>query len=287
MRRVKVNDRVTFEWLIQDEDGTEAWYRATGDAIFSHDSHRLLGRAIRVWPVKKVGDPNAKTVVLKDYWLTDGSKTERQIQNEIVEAVEKSRRERGVSKNEAKDPRKYLMTILHDCAVFVDGKEDNSKHFIRSDRPPRFTQMTLMLREGMSMAAKDAVTQTYDWPSDSGGRFEHRKHRRRIVKEVGKPLHELTDHKLLFRCLVDGMKGDGYFTSYCHFAYIDGLHSTGLRMLNEAGFVHRDISTGNLLLCMLDDGASICKLSDLEYSRPQQLSAGAIQHQTKTVCLLT
>ena len=174
--------------------------------------------------MKKVGDPNAETVVLKDYWLTHDSKTERQLQNEIVEAVEKSRHERGVSKDEAEDPRKYLMTILHDCAVYVDGKEDNSKHFIRSDRPPRFTEMTLMLQKETSTAAKasipstnekaqgglkvpEAVTQTSDWPSGSGGWLEHRKHRRLIIKEVGTPLQDVTDHKLLFRSLADAMRG--------------------------------------------------------------------------------
>ena len=42
-------------------------------------------------------------------------------------------------------------------------------------------------------------------------------------------------------------------------------------MFNEAGFVHRDISMGNLLLCKTKDDGHVCKLSDLEYSREQMV----------------
>ena len=53
-------------------------------------------------------------------------------------------------------------------------------------------------------------------------------------------------------------------------------------MFNEAGFVHRDISMGNLLLCKTKDGGHVCKLSDLEYSR-EQMIPGAVQDQSITV----
>ena len=66
-------------------------------------------------------------------------------------------------------------------------------------------------------------------------------------------------------------------------AHVDYL--LGLKILWHAGYVHRDISTGNLLLCETDDGKSICKISDLEYARPQLVSEeeGSPQCAHKTV----
>ena len=70
-------------------------------------------------------------------------------------------------------------------------------------------------------------------------------------------------------------------------AYLDYL--LGLKILWHAGYVHRDISTGNLLLCETDDGKLICKISDLEYARPQLVheEEGSRQRGHKTVSVST
>lgn len=66
------------------------------------------------------------------------------------------------------------------------------------------------------------------------------------------------------------------------------LHSrTALRYMQSAGYVHRDISPGNLLYFSAD---GTCKISDLEYAKPYQtketlqLMDVASTKAWKTVC---
>ena len=64
-------------------------------------------------------------------------------------------------------------------------------------------------------------------------------------------------------------------------------YSSGLRVLWRAGYVHRDISMGNLLLCETANKKTVCKISDLEYAQPQLVRSveGSPQHGHKTVSL--
>lgn len=60
---------------------------------------------------------------------------------------------------------------------------------------------------------------------------------------------------------------------------------TGLKHLYSAGYVHRDLSTGNLLVCN-----GLCKITDLEYAKPydvieERLLENAAEHGFKTVSL--
>jgi serine/threonine protein kinase len=43
---------------------------------------------------------------------------------------------------------------------------------------------------------------------------------------------------------------------------------TGLRWMFRAGFVHRDISLGNLLRVQINPGKAVVQLTDFEYSKP-------------------
>ena len=52
-----------------------------------HRPDALLGRGARVFKVKRVGDPEDQTHVLKDLWLEKNRKPEHQIYEEIVEDV--------------------------------------------------------------------------------------------------------------------------------------------------------------------------------------------------------
>ena len=58
----------------------------------------------------------------------------------------------------------------------------------------------------------------------------------------------------------------------------------GLWSLHKAGYVHRDISTGNILVDRSGVGAEVCiKISDLEYMR--KLSDLMASGDVKTVCI--
>lgn len=70
---------------------------------------------------------------------------------------------------------------------------------------------------------------------------------------------------------------------------IDTSIFVGLQFLWDAGYVLRDISIGNLILCGGVKGSSACKLSDLEYAKIYQPGAYPLDEATpqraRTVCL--
>ena len=53
-----------------------------------------------------------------------------------------------------------------------------------------------------------------------------------------------------------------------------------------AGWVHRDISSGNILAYQEPGGALRTKLSDLEYARKFPRDDGKVAGDPKTVCFL-
>ncbi|KAJ8083304.1 hypothetical protein PM082_009176 [Marasmius tenuissimus] len=176
------------------------------------------------------------------------SRSEKEVSDAIVDAAVKKGRNGA-------DVRKHLMTILHDWVISVNGQDDNSDLLLRRKMPPSEYE------EHIKYNLKTAFTQTQNsscvvWPShndvparDKPPIFEPRVHRRLVFKEVGQPLNKIRDQKVLAQCLTEALEGlsDFYLAKY----------------------VHRDISSGNLLRCKLDDGGYICKISDLEYARPR------------------
>ena len=72
---------VAYEYMVRNGD-QEIWYQTVDKAIFSYQAARLLGRAIRVWKVRRVefdrhgkGTLVGPVVALKDYWITKSAKT--------------------------------------------------------------------------------------------------------------------------------------------------------------------------------------------------------------------
>ena len=59
------------------------------------------------------------------------------------------------------------------------------------------------------------------------------------------------------------------------------MKDVALRYMRMAGFVHRDVSTGN---CLWHAASSRGKLSDIEYARPFDELIG---HDPRTVCFPT
>ncbi|KAI3607815.1 other 1 protein kinase [Moniliophthora roreri] len=276
---------VVYEYMVYDEEkGREVWYRTVDAVLSNYRANRPLGRAIRVWKVRELddkGEPFGPTYVLKDYWITLNSMTEGQIQSNIFEAAGRVRSNQ--------DFRKYFMTILHDTIVRIDGKEDTTELHLSAMVDLDSPEYSLKQVE-LKLPTHTHIGSTHSQSSDDGGMvdadaflnsllaqadaeeiaerkrrvYEPRKHARLVFKEVGQSLDQIKDQKLLFGCL------------------IDALH--GLKVFHDARYVHRDISTGNLLLCFDHDNQPICKISDLEYALPylQEQPPGAPEHAHKT-----
>lgn len=97
-KRVLVHEKIVYEYAVYDsEKKRDIIYRTTGNALFNHQEYCLMGCAIRVWEVEELdskGEPTGTINVLKDYWLTQGSRTEKQIQDEIFAAASATRQKR-------------------------------------------------------------------------------------------------------------------------------------------------------------------------------------------------
>ncbi|KAK0197916.1 hypothetical protein F5146DRAFT_63644 [Armillaria mellea] len=86
--------------------------------------------------------------------------------------------------------------------------------------------------------------------------YTGRKHVRVVFSEVGIPLDMVHDQKMLFTGLLHAYRG--------------------LRYLHLASYVHRDMSSGNILLCSGNRG----KISDLEFAKVFQ--SDALESDPKT-----
>ncbi|EEB99142.1 hypothetical protein MPER_01233 [Moniliophthora perniciosa FA553] len=76
--------------------------------------------------------------------------------------------------------------------------------------------------------------------------YGNKAHHRILMEDAGKPLDEIRELRTILLCI--------------------GQASTGLLIMFSAGMVHRDISTGNLLVSEID-GELRCKITDLEYAK--------------------
>ncbi|KAL0062265.1 hypothetical protein AAF712_010834 [Marasmius tenuissimus] len=283
--RLNVDGEWVYDYRVDHpEDGTQ-WYR-TVESLDTHRAARLPGRGVRVWVVKPLdvsrqpyppGSTEDKRYVLKDYWLAMDSDSESKILEAIVTAAT------GVDGRTEADIRKHLMTIERDWAVSVNGRDDNSGLHLRSKMPPsehdehdlEHDPQTPPTQPQLSSSVNSVPTGGLNIPEEKSQNdvpagldrprvFEPRVHRRLIFKEVGQPLNKIRDQKVLAQCLAEALEG--------------------LNDFYRAGYVHRDVSSGNLLLCKLDGGSYICKISDLEYARPRLVKkkANSKAHDGKT-----
>lgn len=224
-------EQTAYEYMIRDGD-EEIWYQTINKALFSYQESCLLGRAVRVWKVRRVAidSTGERTLVgpvmaLKDYWLAKNARTEGEIQEDMFRRAREARVRRSEAADHPEDVQKHFMTIVHDVPVELqNGHFDTSEEFIRCPLPQDCQHTSLLLPPGRQATAphgtshntlaKGTVANTACSASDYPKQhrvveyvFEHRIHHRLVFKEVGVPLQELTDSSMLFKCLADATKG--------------------------------------------------------------------------------
>ncbi|KAL0567884.1 hypothetical protein V5O48_014111 [Marasmius crinis-equi] len=286
VKRVLYKGEWHYDFKVVGEDGKDHWYR-TVRSIATHRAQRLPGRGVRVYEVIEL-DENSQpierdTCVLKDYWLTTDSKSESEIQDDIITRAHK------VRGGDPEDIKKHFMTILHDWVVKIgradrsydddtllhlhrkNPPEDPEMHTLKETvdetlpSPPKLPGVNRQPTGSLNMPAPPPRHDLPDEP-DEPYVFEPRVHRRLIFKEVGVTLEKLTNQRHLAQSLAEATEG--------------------LKIFYDAEYVHRDISGGNLLRCKASDNPEehICKISDLEYARVRLLEEGpnCKSHKFKT-----
>ncbi|KAK0443347.1 uncharacterized protein EV420DRAFT_1277980 [Desarmillaria tabescens] len=225
----------------------------TVECLSSFRAAGLISRGSRVWKVYRVGDPEDKYYALKDVWIPDDATTEGDIQRSLFENIQNSG-------TDGEDFKQHFVEIENCELVTCDGKIDKTGSFMRRRLPDQFHTFLIGALASSDFSDKGTSSQvtgsTIATPKDApdGGpaevgmdprcRYSDKKHCRIIYKDVGTPLDSLAHPGDVLHALASATKG--------------------LEWMYKGGYVHRDLSGGNLIWM---EGSKITKITDMEYSK--------------------
>ncbi|GJE97380.1 hypothetical protein PsYK624_135970 [Phanerochaete sordida] len=229
--------------IVYDIDVGENTYR-TQRLISNLGAEAPRGRGTRVWEVRLLDadkQPTGPPLVLKDSWGDSDRRSEFDILHDIRNSGSPSLR---------KTICKYFVEAIDHWDVQIAGKDDHT-HVIKKDgtRPEAVWAPFTVSAEYSATTRTDAkpVQGVFKVPErgpNEGAAINYsaKIHRRIVFKQVGRTLQELSSMSQVFNCLAD--------------------ITTGLRALHHAGWVHRDISIGNLLVV-----GNTGMITDVEYAK--------------------
>lgn len=195
----------------------------TVSSLSSFRSRRILGRATRVWKVRRIKpepesapDGQEKYYALKDTWLYHDAQSEAQIQADIFSKVNTINE---IPRDEYEDDfKKYFMTIVEEEIVIINQQQDRTREVVMRGHlldencnlfPIQGTRLLKPLRTNhisshfsasgapSGLEAEPAVIVTY----------KPLVHYREVFDDVGATLDELTNLQVLFRALLCALKG--------------------------------------------------------------------------------
>jgi hypothetical protein len=315
----RINDKgIRYVYEIPTENGTR--YFKTGDLLAHQRVLCITGRNTRVWKAIEVkgfeGDavnekPNGNTeVALKDVWLDDGSTTEKQKLDAIFEqlkTVEKeayqwappSLRSKLKATLENEGYKDYFMEIVCDSFNLGRSKEtsdqttpapdilafsgkasvgdDNGKAKVLEDQN-MLTDLTQTT--GCNHTTQDNPKQVYHLkanPTSKTCSYKVKRQYRLVYKEVGESLDRVKTLETAFTALLDASIGR---LAHSLKRALLTSHQSALVLMYLAGWMHRDVSAGNIIVVTRPGGKCGGKLSDLEYTKHCEDKSS----DPKTVC---
>ncbi|KAF8261636.1 hypothetical protein EI94DRAFT_1809947 [Lactarius quietus] len=212
----------------------------------------LLGRGARIFKVKKVDDTEDQIYVLKDFWLKKDQKPEHKIYEDIIQDVRCL-----YSEQDANTVKQHLVTPVDNTIVTINGVEDDtgtSMMRYRTLEPSEDVQQPICTPSPDETRSSSTYTSSSDIEDDSDAISDiksdvpdpektcHRLHYRVVFKEYATPIDQVKTMGDVFTVLADLIKV--------------------LRFLHGSGWVHRDVSTGNVYLYK---GRGL--LGDFEYAK--------------------
>jgi serine/threonine protein kinase len=211
---------------------------------------RLLGVQLEFFLVMDA--VSQEEFVLKDVWLAKGRKMEHEVQRELLDDIQAK-----LDESEMKEVERHLFTPVKYCIVQiqVNGNAVNDE-----------TDELIMRKVDLSNAGKFSVmdsihniVNTRATKSNSKG-ITHRYHYRIVYEEHATPLYEVNRLSLVMMTLKDLVKGKVCLppqsSNSTQFILV-------LNIFHRAGWVHRDISPGNVFLFQ----ELVFKLGDLEFAK--------------------
>ncbi|KAF8877519.1 hypothetical protein BD779DRAFT_1650263 [Infundibulicybe gibba] len=210
-------------------------FQTTG--LLANFADSPLGRGTRVWKGFFTDDPERKSAVLKDCW----AECDRELEGDVL-ATLRRKYAKLRKRNKPNFDDHFLTVAAHGKIRLAGGLEDDT-HAMMNDRLPVADHWLDVTRNSgrphrSAGIGKGSDPQEAECSVDRELNFRKRCHYRISFEEVGKPLHDVTNLR----------------------DYMAALRDTiiAIKILHWLGYVHRDISSGNVLLC---NGRG--KLSDL------------------------
>ncbi|KAI0656469.1 hypothetical protein C8Q70DRAFT_935688 [Cubamyces menziesii] len=248
-----------------------------------YDGLYIAGRATRVWEVVEVASfnntallPNTQRMILRDVWLEQGSDTEREIQDKIFQRCDElGRKFPPENDRRLHDVDDATRTLLHQrlkdgsykelfLTIKADYRGATSKPRAEGFTPaPNIFFECVYSNQEAKRHGSDAVSTSSTAAVPSRLKVEvpreYKPKQRNFVvyEEVCSALHELDDIYDVVQALLDAV--------------------LALQILFLISWIHRDVSSGNILFFR---GRG--KLSDLEYAKEFDLSAGRRSSDPKT-----
>ncbi|KAL1749046.1 hypothetical protein HDZ31DRAFT_71142 [Schizophyllum fasciatum] len=270
IRVLDKHNRWQYQFDVRHRDGMLRTYQ-TREILHENCAAALYMRAMRVFKVRLVtergnGDsfseeyPQARA--LRDYWLNDDKQT--RLESEIQDAVFAALRACTSSEEEALEILKHFMGILADGVVQWDDEPDcvpgppkaAEPYIYMDDKNPKGTKASGTKVKGSDLRAKAGYVGPGKAPKPVVEVLQllGRKHCRTLYDHVCIDLYKVHDPAIFFFALERAV-------------YV-------LTWFRRIGWMHRDISPGNVMLhCLrasLDGPLSeryVLKLADLEYCR--------------------
>ncbi|KAL5520237.1 hypothetical protein ACEPAG_9450 [Sanghuangporus baumii] len=238
------------------QDGRLVYHIDIGEETYETDSvlsknsaNQLVGHATRVWIVHRLGSD--VQYVLKDAWTEDDQKPEHLVHEMLLHDVEDK-----FGAEVRQKVASHLLTPIAHCLVCVNGEEDHTTNVMMRGYMPSFKEQYRINVENLGNHDDDNASPTEIGVEGLGRgdlkdplswynplrRILRRKHYRVVFKEIAKPLSTVRKLPDVFTVLSDSAKV--------------------LKWIHGAGWVHRDLSVGNLYLYG-EHGL----IGDLEYAK--------------------
>ncbi|KAI6111282.1 hypothetical protein F5141DRAFT_1113645 [Pisolithus sp. B1] len=247
IQRVGVGGKIQYNITVHTDEGKDLVYQTTR-VISDYSTDALSGRGTHVFEaclifLNGTSVKDAKPVILKDSWRDGDWDCEDIILNQIFADLQNHK---GPEQEE--EARKYFLTVLTAGNVMVDGNINNTDHVLHeSDLPPDHSSYWLPVDEvpkQKPVRSGEGLTPTFPFIPCSAehSKVPHRTHSHLVFREVCQPLYELHTLDTVFAMLEDAHKA--------------------LQFLHSVGWVHHDVSGGNVLRW-----DKLGKLADLEYTK--------------------
>ena len=232
----------------------EYFKTSSSDIIFQYDANKICSSGTRIYKAFRATDVEEEQLIIKDYWPTDYSDTEdirqKKMLDDITDPLERQLVERSI------------LTPISCERVKVGDREDHTKETIlRGELPNVACRVVLPLELGETGAFLplgsdswvDLVEEPYSNTNHRPELVNHNKevyinrwHYRIAYKEVAIPYKNLRSLKDMALVIEHAIQGKSVSSMNDQMLMLNYL--VALRIIHKAGWVHRDLSLGNLYL---------------------------------------